>query len=204
MDLSARIYLDYAATTPVDETVLKGMLPYFSELFGNPSSIHLNGQLADGTLEHSRQSVASDLNAQPDEVIFTACGTESDNLALRGAAFARRKQNGANHLLISPVEHHAVSATGEQLEKEFGFQLEYLAVDAYGRVAPEEVAHRIRPETALVSVIYANNEIGTINPVAEIGKICRSRGVLFHSDAVQAAAHLQMDVAADNIDLLAI
>ncbi len=165
-----RIYLDYAATTPVDETVFKAMQPYFTVLFGNPSSIHLYGQQAEGALERARQSVASDMHAQPDEIIFTACGTESDNLALRGAAFARRKQTGANHILISPVEHHAVSATAEQLAQEFGFELEYLPVDDYGRVAPEDVARLIRPDTALVSAIYANNEIGTINPVAEIGQ----------------------------------
>lgn len=204
MDQTARIYLDYAATTPVEEKVYKAMQPYFSVLFGNPSSIHLDGQLAEGALERARQSVASDMKARPDEIIFTACGTESDNLALRGAAFARRKQNGAHHILISPVEHHAVSATAEQLAQEFGFELEYLPVDAYGRVAPEDVVRLIRPETALVSAIYANNEIGTINPVAEIGRICRERGVVFHCDAVQAAAHLPMDVVADQVDLLAI
>jgi cysteine desulfurase len=180
------------------------MQPYFSELFGNPSSIHWVGQIAETALENARQSVASELNAFPDEVIFTACGTESDNLALRGAAFAKRKQSGAGHLLISPVEHHAVSATAEQLAHEFGFELEYLPVDRYGQVSPEVVSRRIRSDTALVSVIYANNEIGTINPIAEIGKICRERGVLFHSDAVQAAAHLNIDVLADHVDLLAI
>ena len=204
MQTTSRVYLDYAATTPVDESVLAAMLPYFSGTFGNPSSIHRYGQQAEAALEEARSSTAADLNAQPEEVIFTACGTESDNLALRGVALARRKISGANHLLISPVEHHAVSVTAEQLAHEFGFDLEYLPVDAYGRVLPEELARRIRPETALVSVIYANNEIGTINPVAELGQICRKQGVPFHSDAVQAAAHLKMDVAADAVDLLSI
>jgi cysteine desulfurase len=204
MDLQTQIYLDYAATTPVDPLVLEVMLPYFSGTFGNPSSIHQFGQRAEAAMEKARRRVADDLHAQPEEVLFTACGTESDNLALRGAALARRNLNGANHILISPVEHHAVSYTAEQLASLFGFELEYLPVDECGMVQPEEVVRRIRPTTALVSTIYANNEIGTINPVAEIGKLCRERGVSFHSDAVQAAAHLPMDVKADQVDLLAI
>ncbi len=204
MNINSRVYLDYAATTPVDERVLQAMLPYFSGTFGNPSSIHQFGQQAEAALEAARQQVATDLNTHPEEVVFTACGSESDNLALRGAAFARRKQTGARHLLISPVEHHAVSHTAEQLAGEFGFELEYLAVDEFGMIQPAEVARRIRPDTALVSVIYANNEIGTINPVAGIGAVCRQMGVPFHSDAVQAAAHLRMDAQADKVDLLAI
>jgi cysteine desulfurase len=204
MNAQPSIYLDYAATTPVDERVLQVMLPFFSGVFGNPSSIHRFGQQAEAALEQARQQVAHDLHARPQEIIFTACGTESDNLALRGAAFARRKQMGANHILISPVEHHAVSHTAEQLANEFGFELEYLPVDEHGLVQPAEVARRLRPETALVSVVYANNEIGTINPIAEIGQVCRQKSVPFHSDAVQAAAHLAMDVGADAVDLLAI
>ena len=198
------IYLDYAATTPVDERVLEAMLPYFSGKFGNPSSIHRYGQQAEAALEGARQRVAADLNANMDEVVFTACGTESDNLALRGAAFARRKQTGANHILISPVEHHAVSQTVEQLAHDFGFEMELLPVDAFGQVQPVDVVRRIRADTALVSVVYANNEIGTINPIAEIGQVCRRAGVVFHSDAVQAAAHLKMDMQKSAVDLLAI
>jgi cysteine desulfurase len=195
-----RIYLDYAATTPVDQRVLKKMLPYFSEQFGNPSSIHFWGQQAEYALDQARRMVANDLNASEEEIVFTSCGTESDNLAIRGALFNGEKK----HILISPVEHHAVLSTAEQLANTFGFMLEILPVDQYGRVDPSEVEKRIRKDTALVSVIYGNNEIGTINPVAEIGKICREKGVLFHSDAVQAAAHLKMDVERDQIDLLAI
>jgi cysteine desulfurase len=180
------------------------MLPYFSGIFGNPSSIHRFGQQAEAALEEARRQVAADLQAQMDEVVFTACGTESDNLALRGAAFARRKHSGARHLLISPVEHHAVSHTAEQLAHEFGFELELLPVDEFGQVQPADVARRLRPDTALVSVVYANNEIGTINPIAEIGAICRQAGVPFHSDAVQAAAHLKMDMRSSAVDLLAI
>jgi cysteine desulfurase len=198
------IYLDYAATTPLDPRVLQAMLPYFEQDFGNPSSIHRYGQAAEAALETSRERVAAGLNGRADEIVFTSCGTESDNLALRGVALARRKKTGASHILISPVEHHAISRTAEQLAREFGFSLELLPIDATGMVDPEGVRRSLRADTALVSVIFANNEIGTINPVAEIGAICRERGVPFHTDAVQAAAHLSIDVQALNIDLLSI
>lgn len=203
MSAPTRIYLDYAATTPVDERVLSAMLPYFSEMYGNPSSVHFFGQQADAAVETARQVVADGLHAWPDEVIFTSCGTESDNLALRGAAFAQR-QKGRRHILISPVEHHAVLHTARQLAELHGFTVEELPVDAFGRVDPGTVSRAICTDTALVSVIYANNEIGTVNPVAEIGRVCRERGVPFHSDAVQAAAHLPMDVGRDAVDLLAV
>ncbi len=198
------VYLDYAATTPVDASVVQAMLPYFGEIFGNPSSIHFYGQQAEVALEESRQSVADHLHARAEEIIFTACGTESDNLALRGVAFMQRKRKNANHILISPVEHHAVSQTARQLADEHGFELEFVPVDECGRVDPADVAAMIRPDTALVSIIYANNEIGTINPIAEIGAICHKRGIPFHTDAVQAAAHFPIDVQADQVDLLAI
>jgi cysteine desulfurase len=199
-----KIYLDYAATTPVDLRVLEAMQPYFRENFGNPSSVHSYGQRAEAALENAREVVAACLNCIPSEVIFTSCGSESDNLALRGAALAAREQRGANHILISPVEHHAVAHTAEQLAELFGFDLEYLPVDEYGVVHPSQVEEKVRPDTAIVSVIYANNEIGTINPVAEIGSICRERGIPFHSDAVQGAAHLPADVQTLNVDFLAI
>jgi cysteine desulfurase len=204
MDVKSKVYLDYAATTPVDGRVAEAMQPYFSEIFGNPSSVHTFGQQAEAALENAREMVALALNCQPEEVIFTACGSESDNLALRGAALAARRQRQANHILISPVEHHAVSITAEQLHEYFGFELEYLPVDEYGRVHPEAVAERLRDETAVVSVMYANNEIGTINPISEIGAICREKRVPFHTDAVQAAAHLPADVEALNVDLMSI
>ncbi len=204
MDISTKIYMDYAATTPVDPRVLAAMTPYFSTFFGNPSSVHVFGQVAESALENARQTVAAAIHAQPDEILFTGCGTESDNLAIRGVAMAMRKKTGANHILISPVEHHAVSRPAQQLVDELGFVLEYLPVDEHGRVSPEEVAAHLRPDTALVSVIYANNEIGTINPVGKIGSICRQQGVPFHTDAVQAAAYLPIDVQASNIDLLSI
>jgi cysteine desulfurase len=199
-----KIYLDYAATTPVDDRVLEAMLPYFNQAFGNPSSVHFFGQQAEAALEQAREQVALGLNCSSNEVIFTSCGTESDNLALRGAAFAARQKSGANHILISPVEHHAVSHTARQLADLYGFELELLPVDAYGCVDPDEVAHRLRRETAIVSVMQANNEIGTINPIAEIGAMCRAQGVIFHTDAVQAAAYLPVDVQALNVDLLSI
>lgn len=197
-------YFDYAATTPVDRRVLEAMLPYFTETFGNPSSVHVFGQAAEAALEDARESVARSLNCRPDEIIFTSCGSESDNLALRGAAFAAREKRGARHLLVSPVEHHAVSRTAEQLAHLHGFELEWLPVDESGQVAPQAVAKRLRFDTALVSVIYANNEIGTVNRIAEIGSICREHGTPFHTDAVQAAAYLPVDVQGLNVDLMAI
>ncbi len=204
MNRADPVYMDYAATTPVDERVVAAMLPYFSQDFGNPSSIHRLGQRAEAAVENAREQAAAVLNCRPDEVIFTSCGSESDNLALRGAAFAARQQRGARHLLVSPVEHHAVSHTALQLQQLHGFELEWLPVDEHGRVDPGEVARRLRPDTALVSVIYANNEIGTLNPLAEIGALCRQAGVPLHSDAVQAAAYLPLDVQALQVDLLAL
>lgn len=202
--MNEKVYLDYAATTPVDARVLAAMQPYFSQFFGNPSSVHIFGQQAEAAVEQARSTIAQALGAQPHEVIFTACGSESDNLALRGAAFAARQQRQANHILISPVEHHAVSRTARQLAEVFGFEVEYLPVDAFGRVMPEDVDERLRPNTALVSVMAANNEIGTLNPIAAIGALCQARGIPFHTDAVQYAAHLPIDVEALNVDLLSL
>lgn len=198
------VYLDYAATTPVDPRVLQVMLPYFSESFGNPSSIHKFGQTAESALENARLTIAQAMDCLPSEIIFTSCGTESDNLALRGSAFLARKERGANHILISPVEHHAVSHTAEQLASLHGFELEYLPVDSFGRTSMEDVACCLRPDTAIVSVIFANNEIGTLNPISEIGQLCRSRGITFHTDAVQAAGYLSMNVNSLNADLISI
>lgn len=202
--LPPRTYLDYAATTPVDRRVLDAMLPYFGQHFGNPSSVHAFGQQAEAALENARESVARDLHCKPGEVIFTSCGSESDNLALRGVALASRQRRGANHILISPVEHHAISRTAQQLVDLYGFELEYLPVDETGMVDPQDVATRLRVDTAIVSVIYANNEIGTINSIAEIGACCRERDIPFHTDAVQAAAYLPVDVQALQVDLLSI
>lgn len=204
MDTNNKVYLDYAATTPMDERVLAAMMPFFVDQFGNPSSIHQWGQDADAAIEQAREKIAGLLKCRSEEIVFTACGTESDNLALRGTAWMQRKKRGANRILISPVEHSAVSKTARQLSEEFGFIVEYLSVDPFGRVDAAEITGCLRKDTALVSVVYANNEIGTINPIAEIGAICRKQGVIFHTDAVQAAAHLPMNVIRDQVDLLSI
>lgn len=198
------IYLDYSATTPVAETVLRAMQPYFSIDFGNPSSFHQFGQKAEAALENARNQIAAHLGCSSKELVFTSGGTESDNLALRGVALARRKVHGTNHILISPVEHHAVSQTAQQLAELFGFELEYLEVDKYGIVSPEKLREKIRPNTALVSIIYANNEIGSINPISDLAKICHEYSIPFHSDAVQATAYLPINVNILDIDLLSI
>jgi cysteine desulfurase len=202
--MSDLTYLDYAATTPVDPRVREGMAPYFSEEFGNPSSIHRYGQRAEAAVEQARETVAAALNCQPDEIFFTSCGSESDNLALRGVALAMRKNIFANRILTSQAEHHAVSKTAEDLHKHYNFTVEWLQTDETGRVLPETVGRALNDEAAIVSVMYANNEIGTINPVAAIAAQCRSRGVPFHTDAVQAAAYLPLDVQALGVDLLSL
>jgi cysteine desulfurase len=202
--MSDLTYFDYAATTPVDSRVLEAMLPYFAEMFGNPSSVHRYGQRAEAAVETARESVAAGLRCRPDEIVFTSCGSESDNLAIRGAAMARRASTGANRIVTSRVEHHAVSKTAGQLEQHYGFKVDWLETDEYGMVSPEAVEQAIRPETALVSVMAANNEIGTLNPIAEIAAVCRAHGVPFHSDAVQAAAYLPLDLQDLGVDLLAL
>ncbi|MCK4978337.1 MAG: cysteine desulfurase [Anaerolineales bacterium] len=204
MNSKNKIYLDYAATTPIDPRVMKVISPYFSQVFGNPSSVHTFGQQTEAALEKSRETVSHYLSCRPDEIIFTSCGSESDNLALRGAAIAAQRDRDAKHILISPVEHHAVTNTAIQLSELYGFELEYLPVNEFGQVNPADVAGRLRENTAVISVIFANNEIGSINPIGEIGAICRERGIPFHTDAVQAAAYLPVDVDELMVDLLAI
>jgi cysteine desulfurase len=198
------IYLDYSATTPVDPRVLDAMVPYFTGAFGNPSSIHRYGQAAEAAVESAREMVASLLNCRPDEIIFTSCGTESDNLALRGAAYAMREKNGSKRLLASHAEHPAVTRTLKNLEKYEGFQAEWLDIDGQGRVTPEVVSRAICNDTAVVSVMYANNEIGTINPITDIAELCRANHILFHTDAVQAAAYLPVDVQALGVDMMSL
>ncbi len=180
------------------------MLPYFNQKYGNSSSIHRYGQDAEAALEVSRQAVADTMGAKSNEVIFTSCGSESDNLALRGVAFAERQSRGASHILISAVEHRAVSKTASQLQSLHGFEVEIIPVDQFGMVDPDEVKKRLRTDTAIVSVIHANNEIGTVNPIEEIGEICRAQGIPFHTDAVQGAAHLLINVDLLKVDLLSI
>ena len=198
------IYLDYSATTPVDSRVVEAMTPFFSGSFGNPSSIHRYGQVAEAAIESARELVASVLNCQPGEIIFTSCGSESDNLAIRGAAYAMREKTGAKWILASRAEHPAVTNTLKHLEKYEGFLVEWLDVDEEGRVTPESVAKAICDQTAIVSVMYANNEIGTINPILEIAEVCRAHNILFHTDAVQAAAYLPLDVQALGVDMMSL
>ncbi len=200
------IYMDHAATTPLAPEVLEAMLPYFGEKFGNASTVYRRGQRARMALEDSRRRLAAVLHARPEEICFTSGGSESDNMALRcGLAAARKKAAAAGiekkHILVSAIEHHAVLHTCEALAAE-GVDVTYLPVDARGLVDPAAVTARIRPETALVSVMCANNEIGTLEPIAEIGNICREAGVLFHSDAVQAFGQIPLDVQDLQVDLL--
>jgi len=197
-------YLDYAATTPVDERVMAAMQPYFTRNFGNPSSPHHFGQQAEKALEKARRSLADQINAHPSEIIFTSCGSESDNLALRGIALAARQEDTGNHLLISPIEHPAVLETAHQLASLYGFEIGFLPIDHHGLVSPSDVQSNLREDTILVSVMGANNEVGTLNPLSEIGKICRESGVPFHTDAVQFGAHFPVDVAELQVDLVSL
>jgi cysteine desulfurase len=198
------IYLDYAATTPLDPRARSRMLPFFDEAYGNPSSAHSWGQQAEAALEQSRARISANLGCEADELVFTSGGSESDNLALRGAAFAARQGRAANHILISPVEHPAVLETARQLQRLHGFELEFLPVDGFGRVEPGDLAERLRPDTAVVSVIYGNNEIGSVNPISELGILCRQQGIPFHTDALQAVAQLELRVGELPVDLLSI
>ncbi len=193
------IYMDHAATTPVDERVIEVMLPYFAGKYGNPSSLYSLAQEARKAMEEAREKIAGLINARPEEIIFTSGGTESDNLALKGAAFASKKK----HIITSAIEHHAVLQTCEWLEKR-GFKVTYLPVDKYGLVKLEDVEKAITKDTALISIMHANNEIGTIEPVEELGKIARVHGIYFHTDAVQSVGKIPVDVEKMNVHLLSI
>lgn len=192
------IYLDYAATTPVDPQVLEAMIPYLSEKFGNPSSLHREGQDARGGVEKAREVIAKAIGADSREMIFTAGGTEADNLAVIGAALGNRKKG--NHLLTSAIEHSAVLAACRSLQSQ-GFEVDQIPVDGSGVVNPEDLVRRLRKETILVSVMHANNEIGTIQPIKEISGVLREREILFHVDAVQSFPHLPIDVRELGVDL---
>lgn len=195
-----RIYLDHAATTPTHPDVVEAMLPYFSESFGNPSSIHFLGQETRVAVDEARERIASLIGARVDEIIFTSGGTEADNFALKGVAFANAHKG--NHIITTRIEHHAVLESCRFLE-ERGFELTYLPVDEYGLVDPEEVRKAITDRTILISVMHANNEVGTIEPIAEIGKIAGEREVYLHSDAVQTVGQIQVNVDELGADLLA-
>lgn len=195
-----RVYLDNAATTMVRQEVLDAMIPAFTTYYGNPSSLHEFARDAGKLVDEARAKVANAIGAKPDEIVFTGGGSESDNMVLRGVAAANKKKG--KHIITSAVEHHAVLYTLQAMEREGVVELTILPVDEYGLVTPEQVKDAIREDTVLVSIMFANNEVGTIMPVAEIGKICREKGVLFHTDAVQAVGHVPINVTEMNIDML--
>jgi len=196
-----RIYLDYAATTPTAPEVVEAMLPYFTDRFGNPSSIHSFGQEGKAAIEEAREKIANLIGAKQEEIIFTSGGTESNNSALKGVAYTN--QHKGNHIITTPLEHHAIIEPCNFLEKS-GFKVTYLPVDKDGLLNPEEVKKAITTKTILISVMHANNEIGTIEPIAEIGRIARERDIYFHTDAVQTFGHLPINVDELNVNLLSI
>ena len=201
MNRNRLVYLDHAATTPTAPEVVEAILPYYSERFGNPSSIYGIARESKEAVDHAREQIAKAINASPEEVYITSGGTEADNWALKGVAFADRKRG--DHIITSSIEHHAVLHTCQYLEKQ-GFRVTYLDVDEFGRVDPAALENAITDQTVLVSIMAANNEIGTIEPIAACGKICRDHGVRFHTDAVQAIGSIPIDVEAMNVDLLSL
>ncbi len=201
--LGTTIYLDHAATTPTDPAVIEAMLPYWRETWGNPSSLYAAGRQARAALDRARAALAAVLHCHPREITITSGGSESDNLALRGSVAEARRAIPRPHIITTAVEHHAVVHTAAALEKD-GVEITYLPVDAYGMVSPDDLAAAIRPETCLVSIMYANNEVGTINPIAELAAVARARHIPFHTDAVQAAGALSLDVDALGVDMLSL
>ena len=197
-----RIYLDNAATTKMSELAIKAMIPYMNEIYGNPSSLHSVGQEANEALQNARERIAKLLGCEPKEITFTSGGSEADNQAIISAAKLGERK-GKKHIISTAFEHHAVLHTLEKLEKQ-GFEVTILDVHENGLISAEQVRNAIRDDTCLVTVMYANNEIGTIQPIAEIGAVCREKGVLFHTDAVQAAGHLKINVKEQNIDMLSL
>jgi cysteine desulfurase len=197
--MKKRIYMDNAATTPVKKEVLDEMIPYFSELYGNPSSIYELGRKSKAAIENSREKIANAIGAKSREIFFTGSGSEADNWAIKGIAYANKDKG--NHIITTKIEHHAVLHTCEYLEKN-GFEVTYLDVDEYGLIDLEEFKNSIKENTILVSIMFANNEIGTIQPIKEIGKITKEKGIYFHTDAVQAIGHVKINVDEMNIDML--
>ncbi|MGL4912987.1 MAG: cysteine desulfurase NifS [Romboutsia sp.] len=195
-----RLYMDYSATTPVKKEVLDAMMPYLTDYFGNASSFHTFGREAKSALDKAREQVASLVNAKPNEIYFTAGGTESDNWALEGVAFAHKDKG--NHIITSKIEHHGILHTCEYLEKHHGFEITYLDVDGDGKIKLEDLEAAIKDNTILISIMFANNEIGTIQPIDEIAKIAKKHKVLFHTDAVQASGNVPVDVKALDVDLM--
>ena len=201
--MERKVYADNAATTAMSRTAIEAMLPYLDGIYGNPSSLYSLGQRAKEALEGARADIAACLGAQTNEIYFTSCGSESDNQAIRSAAHLGALK-GKKHIISTAFEHHAVLHTLDRLKREEGFEVTLLDVHRGGVVRPEEVQAAIRPDTCLVTVMFANNEIGTVQPIAEIGAVCRAAGVTFHTDAVQAAGHIPVNVAEQNIDMLSI
>lgn len=199
--MAKSIYLDNSATTPLKKEVLDAMLPYLTEHYGNPSSIYKIGREAKAAVEAAREKVAAAIGADPKEIFFTGCGTEADNWAIKGIALAKEKKG--KHIISSKIEHHAVLHTLESLEKQ-GFEVTYLEVDEYGKISLDELRASIRPDTILITIMTANNEVGTIEPIREIGAIAKEHGVLFHTDAVQAIGSIDINVKEMNIDLLSL
>lgn len=204
MNYKVDIYLDHAASTPVDPRVVEAMLPYFSDIYGNASGLHRQARASAHAIDDARRQVADILGCTPKEIVFTACGSESDNIAIRGVAWAQKLAGRGSHLITTPIEHHAVSHTFDQLCEKFGFEQTVVPVDRYGLVDPNDIAAAIRPDTVLISVMYANNEVGSVQPLAEIGDLARRHNIPFFTDAVQAAAYEPLNVAALQVDLLAI
>jgi len=196
--------MDHAATTPVDPEVLEAMLPLFTNEYGNPSSIHRWGQRADYAITTAREEIAEVLRCEADEIIFTSCGSESDNLALRGIALEARELGKGNHLIVSAIEHPAILRTAQQLQNHHGFDITILPVDQHGLTSPRDLKTVIQPDTFLVSIMYANNEIGVVQPISELAAITHEHNILFHSDAVQAAGQLPLDVETLGVDLMSV
>lgn len=197
--MSNSIYLDNSATTPLKKEVLDAMMPYLTECYGNPSSIYHIGQTAKAAVEQARQQVADAIGANPNEIYFTGCGSEADNWAIKGTAYAKQKKG--KHIISTAIEHHAVLHTLQYLEKQ-GFEVTYLPVDAYGKIRLEDLKKAIRPDTILITVMTANNEVGTIEPIREIGEIAKAHNIVFHTDAVQAIGALEIDVKEMQVDML--
>jgi cysteine desulfurase len=195
-----RLYMDYSATTPMKKEVLDAMMPYLTETFGNPSSFHSFGRDAKNAIDKGREQVANLINADQSEIIFTAGGTESDNWAIKGVAFAHKDKG--NHIITTKIEHHAVLHTCDYLEKYHGFEITYLDVDSEGMIDLKKLEEAITDKTILITIMYANNEIGTIQPIKEIGEIAKKNNIIFHTDAVQAAGSVNIDVKELNVDLM--
>lgn len=204
MLLKRAVYLDHSATTPTDPRVVEAMMPYFSEVYGNASSAHAFGRKAESAIERARETVAGTLNCKPSEIVFTSGGSESNNLAVRGAAWAARQRGKGLHLITTPIEHSAVVRTIQQLADVQGFEQTLVSVDGQAMVRVDDFADACTDDTTFASVMYANNEVGTVQPLAELAAVAHEHGVLFHTDAVQAAGQLPLDVAALDVDMLSL